>query len=280
MHQMNDVEARLVRSADIEIIPLRGVTEKLAVVPKQTTITITSSPKLGLDRTLEYTGVAARAGYRVVPHLAARLVTDRANLREIVARLRGLGVKDLYVIGGDEPEPAGSYSSAGDLLEDLAIVDHGFETIGVACYPEGHPLISDASLFEALRRKQPLANYMVSQLCFDPDAVIRWLRLMRSEGILLPLHVGVAAPLEMRKLASLSLKVGVGSSIRYLTHQHGFIANLLPGRSYHPERFLHGLRDALSSAELGIEGLHLFSFNQLSSTVDWQREVGGLRRAA
>jgi methylenetetrahydrofolate reductase (NADPH) len=280
MHQMSDLEAKLVRSADLEIIPLRGVAERLAVVPKQTTITITSSPKLGSDRTLEYTALAARAGYRVVPHLAAREVTDRANLREIVARLRGLGVKDLYVIGGDEPEPAGSYSSAGDLLEDLAFVDDGFETIGVACYPEGHPLISDASLLEALRRKQPLANYMVSQLCFDPDAVIRWLRLVRSEGVLLPLRVGVAAPLEMRRLASLSLKVGVGSSIRYLTHQHGFIAKLLPGRSYHPERFLHAIRDALSSAELRIEGLHLFSFNQISSTVEWQREIGGLGRAA
>jgi methylenetetrahydrofolate reductase (NADPH) len=274
-HDTHGAVESLVREADIEVIPLRGVDEKLTVVPAGTTLTITCSAKFGLERTLAYTALAVKAGYRVVPHLAARQVADVAALRDFTGRLDDLGVTGLYVVGGDAPEPAGAYRSAAELLEDLASIHHGMTTIGVACYPEGHPAISDASLLEALQRKQPFASYMVSQLCFDHRAITGWLRKVRAAGIALPLHVGLAAPLKTRKLVELSLRIGVGSSIRYLTKQHGFAGNVLRGRSYAPEKLLYQMGDALSSDELAIERLHLFSFNQIAPTVDWQARITG-----
>jgi methylenetetrahydrofolate reductase (NADPH) len=263
----------LVRTADIEVIPLKRADEKLAVIPAGSTVTITCSPKFGLDRTLEHSARAAAAGYRVVPHLAARQVADEAELRAFVGRLEDLGITDLYVIGGDAAEPAGVYSDAGDLLEALSGITHAISSIGVACYPEGHPKISAAALAAALRRKQDHAHYMVSQLCFDPEALLGWLRSTRTAGIRLPLHLGLASPLKTRKLIELSLKIGVGSSLRYLTKQHGMVGNLLVGNSYQPENFLRELGEGLLSAELAIAAVHLFSFNQLDVTVDWQRRV-------
>jgi methylenetetrahydrofolate reductase (NADPH) len=274
-HDTHGAVESLVREADIEVIPLRGVDEKLTVVPAGTTLTITCSAKFGLERTLAYTALAVKAGYRVVPHLAARQVADVAALRDFTGRLDDLGVTRLYVVGGDAPEPAGAYRSAAELLEDLASIHHGMTTIGVACYPEGHPAISDASLLEALQRKQPFASYMVSQLCFDHRAITGWLRKVRAAGIALPLHVGLAAPLKTRKLVELSLRIGVGSSIRYLTKQHGFVGNVLRRRSYAPEKLLYQMGDDLSSDELAIERLHLFSFNQIAPTVDWQARITG-----
>jgi methylenetetrahydrofolate reductase (NADPH) len=274
-HDTHGTVESLVREADIEVIPLRGVDEKLTVVPAGTTLTITCSAKFGLERTLAYAALAVKAGYRVVPHLAARQVADVAALRDFTGRLDDLGVTGLYVVGGDAPEPAGAYRSAAELLEDLASIHHGMTTIGVACYPEGHPAISDASLLEALQRKQPFASYMVSQLCFDHRAITGWLRKVRAAGIALPLHVGLAAPLKTRKLVDLSLRIGVGSSIRYLTKQHGFVGNVLRGRSYAPEQLLYQIGDDLSSDELAIERLHLFSFNQIAPTVDWQARITG-----
>ena len=273
------VEA-LVRSARIEVIPLRGAEEKLAAVPPSTTVTITCSSKFGLERTLEYTALAAKAGHRVVPHLAARQVVDEAGLRDFISRLEELGVSDLYVIGGDAPQPAGAFSSAAELLDSLAEHDHHLQTVGVACYPEGHQAISDAKLLEALRLKQPHADYMVSQLCFDADAIVGWLRRTRSEGIELPLVLGLAAPMEMRKLAQLSLRIGVGSSLRYLTKQRGLVGNLLRGGAYRPETLLFALDGALASSELEIEQLHLFSFNQIDATLEWQRRVAAIDRVA
>jgi methylenetetrahydrofolate reductase (NADPH) len=139
--------AALIRAANIELIPLRGTQENLNVVPAGTKITITCSPKFGLGRTLEYAELAVRAGYEVVPHLAARQVAGKAELRDVVRRIDDLGITDLYVIGGDADEPAGGYRAAAEI--------HG-------------------ALLDALWRKQAYATYMVSQLCFDAKALIRW----------------------------------------------------------------------------------------------------------
>jgi methylenetetrahydrofolate reductase (NADPH) len=272
--------AALIRAANIELIPLRGAQEKLNVVPAGTRITITCSPKFGLGRTLEYAELAVKAGYEVVPHLAARQVAGKAELRDVVRRIDDLGITDLYVIGGDADEPAGGYREAAEILEDLAGLDHGLERIGVGCYPEGHPKISDDALLDALRRKQAYATYMVSQLCFDARALIRWLRATRTEGIELPLRVGLAAPLKTTRLMELSLKIGVDSSIRSLTKQHGFVGNLLVGGAYHPERLLYAIGDDMAAGDLNIEGLHLFSFNQVDITAAWQKRFSAVLPAS
>jgi methylenetetrahydrofolate reductase (NADPH) len=272
--------AALIRAATIELIPLRGAQEKLNVVPAGTKIAITCSPKFGLGRTLEYAELAVKAGREVVPHLAARQVAGKPELRDVVRRIDDLGITDLYVIGGDADESAGRYREAAEILEDLAGLDHGLERIGVGCYPEGHPKISDDALLDALRRKQAYATYMVSQLCFDAKALIGWLRATRAAGIELPLRVGLAAPLKTTRLMELSLKIGVGSSIRYLTKQHGFIGNLLVGGAYHPEQLLYAIGDDLAAGDLNIEGLHLFSFNQVDITVAWQRRFPAVPAAS
>ena len=186
------------------------------------------------------------------------------------------------MIGGDASAPAGEYNSAAEVVEALSDIEHGIQTIGVACYPEGHPSISDASLLEALRRKQPHVDYMVSQLCFDSGAITSWLDKLRAEGIALPLHLGIAAPMQVSELAAISLRIGVGSSVRYLTKQDGFGGNLPRGTSYRPEDtyrpedLLYEMGDAVSAKEAGIERLHLFTFNQVAATVDWQAGLTGV----
>lgn len=264
--------AALIRAANIELIPLRGAEEKLALIPPSTKVTITCSPKFGLARTLAYAGLAVKAGHAVVPHLAARQVGSKAELREFIRRIGDLGITDLYVIGGDADEPAGNYREAAELLQDLAELDHGLERIGVACYPEGHPKIPSETLESALVRKQSYATYMVSQLCFDAGALARWLRATRAAGIDLPIRIGLAAPLKTARLLELSLKIGVGSSIRYLTKQRGFVGNLLVGGAYQPERLLYAIGDDITGSDLNVEGLHLFSFNQVDITTAWQRQ--------
>jgi methylenetetrahydrofolate reductase (NADPH) len=275
-HRSHETVVReLIRSASIELIPLAGAEEKVRLLAPGTTVTVTCSPKFGLNRTLEHVEHARQAGYRVVPHLAARQVVDRAELRAFVDRVAAVGVTDVYVIGGDAPEPAGRFASAAELLRELAEIDHPVERIGVGCYPEGHPKISDDALFDALLDKQRYANYMVSQLCFDPDAIVGWLRRARAAGIKLPLRIGLAAPMSTRKLAELSLKIGVGASVRYLSKQRGLVGNLLLGASYRPQDLLRGIPPSILADPRDIEGLHLFSFNQIDATVSWQRGTAG-----
>jgi methylenetetrahydrofolate reductase (NADPH) len=273
---MQSADARveqLAASANIEIIPLRGAEQKTASVPTATTVTITCSPKFGLDRTLEHVIAARESGHRVVPHLAARMVPNDKELQRFLGILDSVGVDDLYVIGGDGEEPVGRFSEAFDVLEAIQGLDHNLRRIGVGCYPEGHPNIPDDALLDALGRKQQYADYMVSQLCFDAEAFTSWLKKVRDMGIALPIRMGVAAPLQTRKLIELSLKIGVGSSVKFLTKQHGFVGNLLLGRSYAPESLIKDVVADPDFATLGVEGLHMFSFNQIEATVDWQRKT-------
>jgi len=264
---------QLVANANIEVIPLRGADEKAEKIPTETTITITCSPKFGLERTLEHSARACKLGHRVVPHLAARMVEDEEQLQRFLNTLGVLGIDDLYVIGGDGEQPVGKYSEASDIIEAIQGLDHRLRRIGVGCYPEGHPTIPDVVLVDALQRKQHYADYMVSQLCFDATVFVAWLRGIREAGVTLPIRIGIASPLQVRKLIELSLKIGVGSSVKFLTKQHGFVGNLLLGRSYAPDELIAEIVGSEGFAELGIEGLHMFSFNQIDATVDWQSRL-------
>jgi methylenetetrahydrofolate reductase (NADPH) len=256
---------RLMAAATIEVIPLKGAQELIQATPADATVAVTCSPKFGLDRTLQFCAVAARSGRRVVPHLAARMVTSRRALTGFVSRIQDLGITDLYVIGGDGETQAGPYGEASQILEDLHERSHTLTRLGVSCYPEGHPLIGNDQLWAALERKQQLATYMVSQMCFDAMVVRAWLTQARQRGISLPLRAGVAGPLKITKLAELSLKIGVGQSLRYLSKQHGMVGNVLRGRAYDPGPFVSAI-----AGTAGIEGLHFFSFNQVPEYVAWR----------
>jgi methylenetetrahydrofolate reductase (NADPH) len=182
-------------------------------------------------------------------------------------------------VGGDGAEPAGEFGEAAEILRELGEFDHGLTRLGVGCYPEGHPKIADDVLFDALLRKQEYADYMVSQLCFDASALVGWLRSARDRGVTLPFRMGVAAPLQTRKLIEVSVKIGVGRSVRFLSKQHGLVGNLLLGRAYEPMDLLLAVQREISFTDSSIEGLHLFSFNQVEATLAWLSRAGGADQA-
>jgi methylenetetrahydrofolate reductase (NADPH) len=262
----------IVRAASIEMIPLSGAQQKVALIPSPSTITVTCSQRLGLAATLDLADVCVEAGHRVVPHLAARQIRDDAELSDIVARLRESGIEDVYVIGGDAAQPTGRFDSAGDLLEAFERGGHAFASVGVACYPEGHPAITGDVLLSELRRKQRFADYMVSQLCFDAATLVGWLRRTRDAGITLPLRIGIAAPVKAHKLVELSMRIGVGSSLRFLTKQRGLVNNMLIGGRYEPEHLLQDVEQIAALDELVISGLHIFSFNEVAGAAAWRQQ--------
>ena len=82
-----------------EVIPLPGIEDGVAEhVPKHVKITVTASPKKGIEPTLELAERLSEEGFPVAPHLSARLIRDRAQLGEILARLEkgdaGRGAKE------------------------------------------------------------------------------------------------------------------------------------------------------------------------------------------
>lgn len=80
--------AEALRHPRYEIFPLDGVEAAVAGrVPKDIKLTVTASPKRGIEATLDLAGRLSEQGYRVVPHLSARLVSGRAHLEDILRRM-------------------------------------------------------------------------------------------------------------------------------------------------------------------------------------------------
>jgi methylenetetrahydrofolate reductase (NADPH) len=264
----------MLRAPRYEVLPTPSAEQAvLEWVPRELTITITASPAKGLEPTLALTERLTRHGYRAVPHLSARLVRDPAHLADIVARLTGAGVDDVFVPAGDADPPAGRFHSALALLDELDRMGRPFARVGITGYPESHPKIGDDVAVQAMWDKRHHAAYIVSNLCFDAATLTRWIARIRARGITLPLLVGLAGPLERTRLLRLAAVSGVAESARFLAGHADWLVRLgLPG-GYSPERLLDRAGPALTDPASAVEGLHVFTFNQVRQTEQWRRAL-------
>ena len=254
-----------------ELMPFARGEEEAAELPEHVRLTVTCSPKHGLDRTVEV-GTRLRAlGHAVTVHLAARMVRDRAHLDELLVAMAASGIDDAFVIGGDATPPHGPYASAVELLP--LVQEHPLRprTVGIAGYPEGHPLIDSATLTEVLEDKSRVADYITTQLCFDPDAVLEWVTATRRSGIALPVIVGLPGIVDRRKLLEISVRVGVGPSLSFVRKQGG-LRNLLRLSATSADSLYDALARSVGDSQLGITGFHYFTFNRLLETWRWERE--------
>jgi len=263
--------AHAARATYLEVFPSPSIEARLAALEPGAWIAVTCSPTKGVEPTLELCARLAARGFRLVPHVAARMVRDRAHLGQILRRLADTGIDSLFVPAGDAPQPFGAYGRAIELLRDIAEHDHRLRHIGVAAHPEGHPAADGESLLLELVAKQTYANYLVTQMCFDPRRLIEWLRLIRARGITLAAWIGLPGVFDRRALLAASLRIGVGASLRQLRHRGGVIGRLLGPRTYRPDALLYGIAPALEDPAFGIAGFHLFCFNAVAQSEDWRR---------
>jgi methylenetetrahydrofolate reductase (NADPH) len=263
-------EKALPQLSQFEVLPLERSVELAGELPRPEQLTVTCSPRHGPDESVAIARRLRALGHGVTVHVAARMVRDRAHLDELLGEMADAEA-DLFLIGGDATPPHGPWSSAEELLPVIHEHPRRPAEIGIAGYPEGHPLIDSETLALALERKSPLAGYITTQLCFDPDAVLAWIRETRARGVTLPVLVGLPGVVDRRRLLEMSLRIGVGPSLAFLRKQRGLRKLLAPSR-VSPERVYDGLAPHLGDRELDIGGFHYYTFNQLLDTWSWERE--------
>ncbi len=257
-------------AARFELVPLAGVDEAMGHLPAGCTVTVTASPAKGMVATVALTEELLARGHRAVPHLSARLFSSRDELTAVASRLHELGVRDVFVVAGDPDEPAGPYEGAADVLEELAALDLSFAEVGITGYPEGHPFLDDEVIAVARARKQDHATYMVTQICYEPATIRTWLSSLRGEGFALPVHLGLPGVVDRARLLRISMRIGLGDSIRYLRKQHKMASHMLAG--YQPDAIVSQLAD-LFGDPAGVAGLHLNTFNEVARTEQWRQRV-------
>jgi methylenetetrahydrofolate reductase (NADH) len=264
--------ADLLRNSRFELLPLDGIYEQVVEhLGTDTKVTVTASPRKGLEATLELSERLSAAGYPVVPHLSARLVRDRVHLEEVLARLSAAGIRELFAPAGDATEP-GEFQSAADLLEAMGEARTRFDRIGITGYPESHHLISDEETIRAMSVKAEMATDIVSQLCFDPATIAWWIGAVRARGVALPIWIGLPGCVDYAKLVRISMKIGMAESARFISHQRGWVSRLLT-KQFRPDKLLDGLAQVVEEPDTGVAGFHLYTFNEVGRTERWRQRT-------
>jgi methylenetetrahydrofolate reductase (NADPH) len=269
----NRTVAEALRRPRYEVIPLQGIEEQVVEhVPMDVKLTVTASPKKGVEGTLDLSGRLSKEGYEIVPHLSARLIRDEVHLEDVLGRLVEQGMREIFVIAGDAEEPAGKFEGAGGLLAAMSGLDHGIKEIGIGGYPESHPFISDEDTVRAMSEKSPYATYIISQMSFDAKVVAGWARSVRDRGVDLPIHVGVPGVVGWQKLVRISTGIGLGESARFLKKYGNTFARFFKPGGYNPDSLIKSLTPAFGDPHGNIRGFHIYTFNEVAKAETWRRK--------
>lgn len=233
----------------------------------------------------EMVATAARLraeGMDPMPHFPARIIRDRAELADWVARYRDVGVRQALILGGGVARPAGIYDNSMQVLE-TGLFD-GFDRLHVAGHPEGNRDIEPAGqeriVMQALRWKQDFARStgvqmaIVTQFAFEAMPIIAWCDRLRDHDITLPVHLGVAGPAKLQTLIRFAVACGVGPSLAVLQKRARDVTKLL--LPFAPTDLVQSLAaHKAAHPDFAVEKLHFFPLGGIVANADWTMTHGG-----
>ena len=175
---------------------------------------------------------------------------------------------------GGDAEPAGDYLDALALLEDLALLGRPFSHVGITGYPESHPSIHDDLTVQSMWDKRRHATHIVSNLTFDASVVRDWLHRLRARGV----DDAAAAGCPGTRRAHQAARHGDqdrGGGVDQVPRQEQ--GALRPARRtgwlHRRDASWRSARPALGEPGALVEGLHVFTFNQIAETEAWRVEL-------
>jgi methylenetetrahydrofolate reductase (NADPH) len=215
-------------------------------------------------------GLCAMAHLTCVGHTAG-------ELGGILDDLWQQGVKNVLALRGDPPAgqtdfkpTAGGFAHADELVA-FARQRNDF-CIGVAGYPEGHPqCLNKTRDLEHLKRKvEAGGHFVVTQLFFDNDDFYRFRDEARKIGITTPIVAGIMPITNVQQIkrfiSMCGAKIPNPLLLKLEAVEHDPAAAARAGIEYAVEQ----CRDLVKN---GVDGLHFYTLNKSSATVQICREL-------
>jgi methylenetetrahydrofolate reductase (NADPH) len=143
-----------------------------------------------------------------MPHLTC-VAHPRFELGEIIGGFRAAGLENLLALGGD-PLPAEESYKELEYAAQLVELGRrlGFESIGVAAHPAGHPRSPDLrSDREHLAEKMRIADFAITQFFFKVEEYERLRDEMAALGVTKPILAGImpiTSLVSVQRMAQLS----------------------------------------------------------------------------
>lgn len=251
-----------------------GLREAAPFIRPGTQIAVTFLPGEEIAQRVEAAVLVRELGFEPIVHLSARRIESEQQLddylRDITTKA---GVKRVFIIAGDPPEPEGPYSDSLQIIETGLLEKHGIEIVGVGGHPEGHPNNTPAELWDWMERKiaairtHGMTPLVVTQFAFDDDAIVEWVAEMRGRGIDVPVRLGVPGPAGIKRLLGFAKRCGVGASANVMKKYGISLTNLLGSAG--PDKLVASLDAKLNQDDHGRVRLHLYPFGALKASAEW-----------
>lgn len=224
---------------------------------------------------------AARAirsfGFEPVPIISSRRLRSAQDLETLMQGLIAAAAPQRFIfVGGDPATPAGPFQDSIALLKAGVIERHAIRHAGIVGYPEGHPKIRNDALLRALKWKHDFLRQagctveITAQYGFDAEAVLRWIKLLRDEGVQAPIRVGVPGPADVGKLLRFARQFGVTTSAAIVRRYGLSLTNLL--MRVGPDRYWNHITAHLAREDLGDVLFHLYPFGGIRDGVRWMNQ--------
>lgn len=279
-----EVEAFL-KGFSMEVMPRTAekVEDFRDLLPEGTRVYIAHIEGTAIEDMVATAKRLSRDGFKVMPHFPARVIKDRAELADWVARYKGeAGVEQALLLGGGVAKPAGEFDNSMQLIE-TGLFD-GFTRLHIAGHPEGNrdidPDGGDRNVMEALRWKQAFSERtdarmaLATQFAFEAAPVIAWVERLQKEGIDLPVHIGVAGPAKLQTLIKFAIACGVGPSLKVLQKRAKDVSKLL--LPFEPDELIADLAaHKAKNPGFGIEAVHFFPLGGIKTNATWTKDHAG-----
>jgi methylenetetrahydrofolate reductase (NADPH) len=207
-----------------------------------------------------------------MPHLTC-VAHPRFELGEIIGGFRAAGLENLLALGGDPLPQEESYKELeyASQLVDLAR-RLGFESVGVAAHPAGHPKSPDLrSDREHLAAKLRLADFAITQFFFKIEEYERLRDEVAALGVTKPILAGImpiTSLVSVQRMAQLSGYAVPGDIVRRI-EAGGDDRDEIRKRGIEVATEL--CRDLL---DLGVPGLHFYTLNFSKATREIYQKLG------
>ncbi len=271
----------------IEVMPRTAskIEDFRALLPEGTRVYIAHIDGTPIEDMVATAKRIADQGFEIMPHFPARIIKDAATLENWIAMYQGeANVRQALVLAGGVSEAQGTFEDSMQLLDTGLFDKAGFTRLHVAGHPEGNkdidPSGGRANVDAALKWKQAFSERsdakmaLATQFAFEADPIIEWANAVKSAGVDIPIHIGIAGPAKLQTLIKFAIACGVGASLKVLQKRAMDVSKLL--LPYEPTDVLGKLaKHKAKTPEFNIDSVHFFPLGGIKTNATWAIENGG-----
>jgi methylenetetrahydrofolate reductase (NADPH) len=231
------------------------------------------------DKTLKIVDrIQGQHGLTAVAHLTCVCAT-KEQIRELLAQIRALGVRNLLALRGDPPDGGEFQVTPGGFEFSSQLVgfirEQGDFSIGVAGFPEGHIACKEGKYADWQHLKEKVdsgADFVLTQLFFD-NADFHQFRdhLTRKLRVKVPIVPGIVSILSAAQIKRFTAMCGARIPAPLAAKLEALSQDDAAAAEFGIEYATRQCEDLLRA---GVPGIHFYSLNKAPATVRILKNLG------